>query len=339
VIAAGDISFTQTEDCMELNFRGKILDMPSSRTGSLRSSNDIFDDIDAQKQRISDDGYLLFRNLIERDVVLAARREILLKYAIVGEIDSNTHDVMEAIQQSPSFIDQINLLAFTESIRSGKAYNDVVMHRSLIGFFERLLGGEVATFDFKWPRFVRPGEGTGIHSDIVYIGRGTRNLWSAWIPIGNVALEEGPLIILECSHLSTQLNRYWAADADRDRMGWLSDDPLALQDSLGGRWLTTEFGAGDVIIFDTRLVHGSLDNVSPLHRCRLTSDTRYQLAHEPLDDRWNGDIRNPHGGTQKAFLPGMIRATGNREFEEEWKPVDERGRLFPTLSDEAGPSA
>lgn len=320
---------------MELNFRGMKLDMSSGRTGSLRSSNDILDDVAAQKQRIADEGYLLFRELIDRNAVLDARREILLKYAIVGEIDSNAHDVMESIQQSPSFIDQINLLAFTESIRSGKAYNDVVMHPSLVGFFERLLGGEVATFDFKWPRFVRPGEGTGIHSDIVYIGRGTKNLWSAWIPIGDVALEEGPLIMLERSHRSMQLDRYWAADADRDGIGWLSDDPLALQDSLGGRWLTTEFAAGDVIVFDTRLVHGSLDNVSPLRRCRLTSDTRYQLAHEPLDDRWNGDIRNPHGGEQKAFLPGIIKATGNREFEEEWKPVDEHGRLVATLSSEA----
>ena len=46
-----------------------------------------------------------------------------------------------------------------------------------------------------------------------------------------------------------------------------------------------------------------------------------------LDDRWNGDISNPHGGPQKAFLPGLSLGSGNKEFEEEWKPVDEFGRL------------
>ncbi|RDK03203.1 phytanoyl-CoA dioxygenase family protein [Paraburkholderia lacunae] len=316
---------------MELLFRGKKLDLSSGKFGSMRSSNDILNHLEAQKQRMKEDGYLLFRKLIPEHTVLEARREIMLKYAVVGEIDSINYDVMDAIQQMPSFIDQINLLAFTESIRTGKAYNDVIMSANLIGFFERFLGGKVATFDFKWPRFVRPGEGTGIHSDIVYIGRGTKNLWSAWIPIGGVALEEGPLIILEGSHLSTKLDRYWAADADRDKIGWLSDDPLSIQEELGGRWLTTEFGAGDVICFDTRLVHGSLDNVSPKRRCRLTSDTRYQLARDPLDDRWNGDISNPHGGRQKAFVPGIMKATGNEEFEEEWKPVDERGRLASSL--------
>jgi ectoine hydroxylase-related dioxygenase (phytanoyl-CoA dioxygenase family) len=320
---------------MELQFRGVKLDPLSDRVGSLRSSNDILSNPDLQKQRMQDEGYLLFRGLLNRDLVMDARREILLKYAIVGEIDSNGHDVLEAIQQTPSYIDQVNLLAFTESIRTGKAYNDVVGDAELLRFFEGFLGGKVTTFDFKWPRFVRPGEGTGIHSDIVYVGRGTKNLWSAWIPIGAVAIEEGPLIVLEESHKSSKLTNYWGADADRDKVGWLSDDPIALQDSLGGRWMTTEFEAGDVIVFDTRLVHGSLDNVSSKQRCRLTSDTRYQLEGEALDDRWNGDISNPHGGEPKAFLPGIMKGTGNHEFEEEWKPVDERGRLVAPLSDSA----
>lgn len=323
---------------MELFCRGAKLDRSPDKFGEMRSSNDILDNVAKQLERMACDGYLLFRGLIDRETVLAARREILLKYAIVGEIDSINHDVMDAIQQSESFIDRINLIAFTESVRTGKAYHDLVLAPSLIGFFEKFLGGAVRTFDFKWPRFVRPGEGTGIHSDIVYIGRGTRNLWSTWIPIGDVALDEGSLMLLDGSHLSHKLDTYWGLDADRDKVDWLSDDPLKIQHELGGRWLTTEFSAGDVICFDTRLVHGSLDNVSARHRCRLTSDTRYQLACDPVDERWNGDIKNPHGGSQKVFLPGLLKANGNREFEEEWKPVDEYGRLSSTTFQMAAPS-
>ena len=55
---------------------------------------------------MEDEGYLLFRELIDPDVVLAARREILLKYATVGEIDSINHPLMDAIQSDDAFIEK-----------------------------------------------------------------------------------------------------------------------------------------------------------------------------------------------------------------------------------------
>jgi ectoine hydroxylase-related dioxygenase (phytanoyl-CoA dioxygenase family) len=312
---------------MELFCCGKAIDTSSQKLGTLRESNDILADLDALKRRMADDGYLFFRELIDRDEVLAARQEIMLKYAIIGEIDSINYPAIEGIQQQNSFVDQVNLFAFTESIRTGVAYENVVLNRKLISFYEKFLGGQVRCFDFKWPRFVRPGEGCGIHADVVYVGRGTRNLWSTWLPIGDVARHDGALVVLENSHKAVRLADYWDKDADRDKVGWLSVDPNALQEGLGGRWLTTDFRAGDVICFSVYLVHAALDNHSPVRRCRLTSDTRYQLANEPLDDRWNGDISNPHGGGPKVFMPGLIKGNNNRQFEEEWKPVDRYGRL------------
>lgn len=132
--------------------------------------------------------------------------------------------------------------------------------------------------------------------------------------------------MLEDSHKDQRLrNRYSSKDADRDKLGWLSTNPITLQNNLGGRWLTTDFQAGDVLIFSMYLVHGAIDNHSRRNRCRLTSDTRYQPADEPLDERWNGDDINPHSG-RRVFLPGLGR-WDNRDFQDEWKPVDERGRL------------
>jgi ectoine hydroxylase-related dioxygenase (phytanoyl-CoA dioxygenase family) len=298
------------------------------KLGELHESNDILGDLNALRSRMADEGYLFFRGLIDREVVLEARREIFLKYAIIGEIDSINHPVMEGIQQKDSYVDQVNLLAFTESIRTGVAYQNVVLNERLISFYEAFLGGKTRCFDFKWPRFVRPGEGCGMHCDVVYVGRGTKNLWSSWIPIGDVSREEGSLIILENSHKAKALEEYWRKDADRDKIGWLSEDPVALQKKLGGRWLTTDFKAGDVICFSIYLAHAALDNRSPVSRCRLTSDSRYQLATEPLDDRWNGDVSNPHGGSPKVFLPGLGKWNNNKEFEEEWKPIDGQGRLL-----------
>lgn len=310
----------------ELYCRGMKLNPDPTLLGTLRDSSDIIESEELLKARMAEDGYLLFRSLVDREKVLRARQEILPKYAIIGEIDGIKHNVMDAILQDKSFIGNVNLIAFTESIRRGIAYEELTQDPQIIGVYEKLLGGEIRTFDFKWPRFVRPGEGTGIHSDNIYVSGGTRNVWTTWIPIGDVALNEGPIVLLEKSHKSSKLEKYWGKDADKDHVGWLSENPIGVQKSIGGRWLTSEFKAGDILCFDVRLVHASLDNRSPINRCRLTSDTRYQLASDPRDERWHNNA-NPHGGQMKVFLPGIARGVGNREFEEEWKPVDDLGRL------------
>jgi len=51
------------------------------------------------------------------------------------------------------------------------------------------------------------------------------------------------------------------------------------------------------LIFDMYLVHGGLDNRS--QRFRLSSDSRYQLASEPVDERWVGADPPGHGPNSK----------------------------------------
>ena len=72
---------------------------------------------------------------------------------------------------------------------------------------------------------------------------------------------------------------------DRDLTeGVFSRDPAELVERLGGRWATSSFRAGDVAIFGIFLLHASLANATG--RYRLSCDTRYQRAAEPMDDRW-----------------------------------------------------
>ena len=305
---------------------GVELDTSPSKFGELEISNDILTDPSALRKQMTDRGYLFFRGLITPDEVLEARREILLKYAIIGEIDSINHPLMEAIYSSHSSIDKVNLRAFTESVRTGVAYQNVVLNKKLIRFWSRFLGGKVHPYDFRWPRFVRPGEGCGFHYDGPYMNRGTERVYTSWIPLGRVTKQEGALIILEDSHKADALlGTYAKRDADKEKIGWLSTDPIKLQQRFGGRWLTTDFEAGDVLCFGMHTLHGALDNCSPIKRCRLISDTRYQHADEPIDERWNG--ANPEGhGYDKVFMPGL-GAWNNQEFQDEWKRVDEYGRL------------
>jgi ectoine hydroxylase-related dioxygenase (phytanoyl-CoA dioxygenase family) len=118
----------------------------------------------------------------------------------------------------------------------------------------------------------------------------------------------GGLMILENSHrLRNIKNRYGRMDVDsycKNRNnaqlyaagqkwwdGALSKNPVSLRQRYGGRWLSADFKAGDVLIFGMFTVHASLDNHS--RSIRLSSDSRYQLASESVDERWVG--RHPIG--------------------------------------------
>ena len=85
----------------------------------------------------------------------------------------------------------------------------------------------------------------------------------------------------------------------QDRKAAFSETPGEFAEMRDSRVLTTDFGAGDVVIFGMFMLHGSLDNVSPINRVRLSCDVRYQLASEPLDERYFGT--NPTGTTGAGY--------------------------------------
>jgi phytanoyl-CoA dioxygenase PhyH len=273
--------------------------------GELRDANALLQDAEGLRGRIAEDGYLLLRGALDRDVVLAARRELCEKLAAVGEIDT-AYPVTDAIFSGKSARADIDVQAFRKDLRTGPAVRALCHEGDVIRFHERFLGGAVRPFDFIWIRTVRPGGATGPHYDVVYMGRGTHNLFTTWIPIGDVPRIEGSLLILENSHRLEELKRtYGAIDVDREgdtnpyHGGWFSKNPVEVREQFGGRWLTTDFQAGDMLVFTMFTMHCSLDNRSPVSRIRLTSDSRYQLASEPADERWVGDDPIAHGPQAK----------------------------------------
>jgi len=96
-------------------------------------------------------------------------------------------------------------------------------------------------------------------------------------------------------------------DVDRDKVtGWFSNDPQEITDEFGGQWATTEFNAGDVLIFGMYMMHASLTNTS--NRFRISSDTRYQRADAPVDERWVGEKPKGHYGWQVGKTVDMAEA-------------------------------
>ncbi|HTL29950.1 MAG TPA: phytanoyl-CoA dioxygenase family protein [Tepidisphaeraceae bacterium] len=265
--------------------------------GILRDSSTIVDSTEALRARMQQDGYLFLRGYLNRDDVLAARREVTRRLADQGCLDEAS-DPIDAVARK-DYTGKFK----PELARKNAALENVLYNGALLNFFERFLDGSVRHFDYTWLRAVSPGRGTSSHCDCVYMSRGTQNLFTAWTPLGDISYEMGGLIVLEGSHRNERLrNTYGKTDVDsyctnregrasqdawaKGTSGVLSKNPVQIQKSLGGRWLTTEYRAGDVLIFSIFTVHASLDNHSD--RVRLSSDSRYQLASDPVDERWVG---------------------------------------------------
>lgn len=293
----------------------KEVDTSPTAFGELADCTPLLKDGAAMRQHMQDEGYLLFRGLLNRDEVFAARMSMLERLAEQGHIDL-------AYPLSEGRAAPTTKVAFKPDIAVKNPFvHKVVYDGPMISMFEQLVDGAVRHFDYTWIRAVSPGLSTPPHMDVVYMGRGTKRLYTAWTPYGDVPREMGGLMVLERSHRNQRLvDGYGSKDVDmycENRVGsgytkmggggnitpggWLSRDPIKLRTRVGGRWLTTDYQLGDVLIFSVFLVHCSLDNHSD--RIRITSDTRYQLASEPVDERWIGENPIAHGPEGKR---GMI---------------------------------
>ena len=301
-----------------LTARGQELDLSPEAFGFLHDSSDIAGDADALQARFVAGGYLFLPGLLHREEVIAAREAVLLRAESEGILDPTFPRSAGILKPG------INPYFRPNYTKENAPLMSVLYDGPMMAFFTRFFGGPVRHFDFTWLRAVGPGPGTSPHCDVVYMGRGTKKLCTAWMPLSDIPLTVGGLIVLENSHTRTDITGdYLKQDVDSycengpnadkvqtGKLGWehwekwqtpgaswsgeLSDNPVTLQKQFGSRWLTAkEYRMGDLLIFSMATVHASIDNTTPF--LRLSTDTRYQHADEPIDERWVGENPIAHG--------------------------------------------
>ena len=286
------------------------MDTNEESWGELRCSADILEYPEALRARMAAEGYLFVRGFFERAAVLEVRRSMVARMSERGWLKPGT-DPMEAVIQP-----NLELKFAPELAQDNQALDALLYAGRMLAFYRSFFGEDVLHFNYTWLRAKGPGRGTRPHCDMVYMGRGTRErLFTAWMPIGDVPLDLGGLMLLEGSHLQgDRLRQYLERDVDsycRNRPeakaiesgkrpwawdGVLSSNPALLRERLGGRWLSTNYQAGDLLTFPMQMVHTSLDNQTD--RVRLSTDSRYQPTSEPADERWVG--HNPIGHSRAA---------------------------------------
>jgi hypothetical protein len=290
--------------------RGRRLDPSDDAFGWLRPSDSLAGDPGALRARLREDGYLYLPGLLDREAVRAGRMELLERVRAHGALDP-AHPLEDGVLRPDA--EELGLWQSYPS--SSEVLLSVLRGDTLMDLFARILGGPVRSYDFVWLRDQPRAHGISPHCDLVFMGRGTPDVLSCWTPFGDISARAGGLMLLEHSHRSApvRLADYLRQDVDTycengpnaaavrsGAMRWehwqapapgkawngeIADDAVALREQWGGRWLTArEYRMGDVLIFTMRTVHAGTDNET--NRLRLSTDSRYQRADAPIDERW-----------------------------------------------------
>jgi hypothetical protein len=284
--------FLSAADISQLTLSGRPV--PGDYLGGLEPADPGGDLIGTLGER----GYLLLRSVIDEQTIMAARNEVLGHLYSVAEI-ADPVEAAIASGNSRRAERHADLGAFWRQVSEGPALRQAVHGRQMQDLMTGLFAGPAKPFDFVWLRTMAAGRASPLHMDHPYMNRGTDRLVTAWIPLGPVPIEEAPLYIIEGSHTFTDLHKIVAGhDVDRNPAipGHLSDDPIELARERGVRLLTAEFQPGDILIFGMFTLHASFDNVSASGRVRISCDTRWQPASEPMDERFRGPDPPAHGG-------------------------------------------
>ncbi|MEZ5593852.1 MAG: phytanoyl-CoA dioxygenase family protein [Gammaproteobacteria bacterium] len=292
--------------------------IPTDCLGSLQDSSQYLDDERELRRRLADDGYVYLREFFPRDDIMAAREAIFSRLAEVGEVEepllegiySGTSQRLEKVQALGQDLGQ-----FWRSVSETWALRRLSHGRQLHELMDKLLDGKSRAQDYIFLRPANPGKHTAIHCDYPFFTRHTDTVATAWVALGDVPLTLGPLFIIEGSHrFQDIIDAQQGFDIARDstRKAAFPQTPLEFARQRNTRLLSTDFKAGDIVIFGMFLLHGALDNIDPDRRIRLSCDVRYQLAEAATDPRYFGP--DP-GGTTGA---GYGELVGAKPLTDAW---------------------
>jgi Phytanoyl-CoA dioxygenase (PhyH) len=275
-----------------LSSNGVAMPFDAPLFGPMRDSTSLRSDPAALRERLRTDGYVLLRGVLDRRAVLDQRAAYFARFekamfapgtsAAAGVFSGSVPDTLpEYGTPGHPAHDFVRSPAFDEFTRSPQ----------LGEIAEGLLDGPVELVPRRIVRHFQRGSGKAsrAHVDYDYMDHGSDRLVTAWIPLGDCPIECGGLIYLEGSHRIERreldpLRPFTDRPADHRPV---SNDLGLTARTLGGRWLWTDYSAGDVVLHSPHTVHASLDVVSDV--MRFSADVRFRSRDAAPDDRWDGD--------------------------------------------------
>ena len=285
--------------------------MPAELLGPLRECT-ASDNALLEKQ-LKSDGYVFRRSVVARDAIAEAREEVFGKLASVDEI---LEPAIEGIASGRSRRRELHsdLGAFWREVSLGKKLR-FVTHGPQMHLCMRRFLSNARPHDYMFLRPSRVGLSTRLHYDLPFFARGSNRILTAWMALGDIPIDEGPLMVVEGSHDFQDLIepiRNIDYDSKDSPTVQIMEDTVEFIRRRRTRLLTANFLAGDVIVFGMTTLHGTCDNHSAINRVRLSCDVRWQPGADPVDPRYSGD--NPAGTTGIGY--GELN--GAKPLTDDW---------------------
>jgi ectoine hydroxylase-related dioxygenase (phytanoyl-CoA dioxygenase family) len=224
------------------------------------------------RDEMHEHGYVMVRGLLPLDHLNSLLSDITYLLKDLSWISSES-DSLERIANVFSVCaegDELYKTAY-DRIFNLQSFHSFPHHPLLQDTMKLLAGPELLVHPKTMARLIFPGFERGVihaHQDHTAIG-GDEESFTAWIPLHDCPVEQGPLRILEGSH----------------RFGL---QPITVETGYivpgmerGNEWVEGNINAGDVLFFHSLTVHEALPNRS--NRLRVSLDCRFQNYKRPVD--------------------------------------------------------
>lgn len=277
----------------------------------MRESNKLLGDPEALRQRLDEDSYLFFRAVLDPDAVVELRRELLDVLHRHGWIKGGL-SLLDAKAVCRPFHEEMSEHApVYDDIQRLESFHTFAHRDDLMDIMRQVLGPSAFPHPLKicrigFPEFYEAT--TPPHQDYPN-NQGTTALTAAWIPVGDVPKDLGPVAVLRGSHKYGLLPLIGHMGPGR-RQAKL---PREMVEEL--RWVTTDFAAGDVLLFPSLTVHAALHNITEFD-LRLSVDFRYQLEGEALTEI----CLHPH--FQRLDWEDVYSGWKSDELQYYWRDLD-----------------
>lgn len=276
----------------------------------MRESNELLGDAEALRARLAEDSYLLFRGLVDTDELAALRAEILDIMVRTGWIFGGQYlDQAISLISPLSEVDEDFHVVY-QQVQRLERFHGLAHDPALVAMMRDVLGDTAFPHPLKIGRMSFPSNyevSTPPHQDYPN-NQGTPSLTATWIPVGDVPADLGGLAILRGSHNYGVLPLdYHPGPGNRQAVL----PPELLEKT---RWVTTDYRAGDVLVFPSTTVHASLNNASD--SIRISIDFRYQCEGEPLTPI----VLEPH--FQKLTWDEIYEGWSSTEHQHYWRDLD-----------------
>lgn len=235
--------------------------------------------------QLEDEGYVFLPAFLPLDKCRACEQELIDFLASRKLVSSNSLMIppnfqakIKSNENCPTITTKSPcVMENQEWIATNDAINNYISHPKLAKLLESIIIEKfgkcfVSQVPFKWMRAVGTGLFTGVHCDYTYVSHISKIQLTAWIPISNISLENGSLVVSPGSHVkNTYINTVRLGD-DGTNSGWITTDPNQIKEDFS-TWVSEDFKQGDVVILDLKVIHATATNIT--NTWRLSCDTRF----------------------------------------------------------------